>query len=88
MKQVGLERESLVRAKRWRTFTLAQIEESIEGGNGEGMSILGQVDEGLEERRESAKLSRMRFQCDSYRAYMVSLERRRVPIQATFVGRP
>jgi hypothetical protein len=65
----------------------AQIAKSVEGGNREGISILSQVDEGLEERRESAKLHRRRFQCDSYRAQMVSLERRRIPIQATFVAR-
>jgi hypothetical protein len=45
-----------MKVKRWRTFTLAQIEESIEGGNREGISMLGQVDEVLEERRERVQI--------------------------------
>jgi hypothetical protein len=70
VKKGGLERahsECLVSAKALAHAYAGAERKRIKGGNREGVSILGQVDEDLEERRESAKLNRMRFQCDSYR---------------------
>jgi hypothetical protein len=57
--------ECLVSAKTLAHAYAGAERKRIKGGNREGISIVGQVDEDLEERRESAKFSRMRFR-DSY----------------------